>query len=93
MITLNRNAVSVWVACIGFLARTNWIVTDYSTLSVGTAYSRTRIFTLLVDASQIRWAIAVTNTFGSAVWYSTDHTILTSTLGLVSYNLALGIRT
>ncbi len=89
MITLNWNAVSEWIACIGFLARANGIVTDYSTLSVVTAYTRTRIFTLLVDASQIRWAIAVTNTFGSAVWYSTDHTVLTSTLGLVFHNLAL----
>lgn len=88
---MNWNAVSEWVACVRFFASTDWVVTDDSTLSIGTTHSRARIFTFLVIAGQIRRAVAVANTFGSAIGRRTDHFVLTATLSLVIYNLALGI--
>lgn len=68
-------------------------MTDDTTMSISTTHSRARIFTLLIIAGQIRRAVAVANTFGSAVGRRTNHFVLAATLGLIVDHLTLGIRT
>lgn len=77
-ITLNRDAIPEWIASVGFLTRANRVVTNHTTLSVVTANSWARIFTLLIDTSQVGRAVAVAYTFRPAVGHCSDHTVLTS---------------
>lgn len=71
MLTLGE-ALTEWVTGITDHADAHWCVTNNSALGVGAAGARTRITALLIHAGPAGWALAVTDTFWSAVWRCAD---------------------
>ena len=64
---------------------------DDSAIGIGGTSTRTRIDTLLIDASPIRWTIRAEHTFRPAVGNRADHVRNAAALGLSRDDLALRI--
>lgn len=79
---------------ISYVARdtnTPWSMTDDTALSVGSAETRTRVTTFLVDASLMTWTFTVTNTLWSTIGWRANEIREARARWRVSMDLTLSI--
>ena len=72
---------------------TDWRMVDHSTICIQSAWSWTRIYAFLVDASTIWVTFCTDSTFGSTIGCTSDHIRHARALCLSWYHLTLRVHT